>query len=268
MIIVGELINASRKKVAQAIQDGDAASIKELARAQAEHGADYIDVNAGTFVGEEAEYLKWLVQTVQAEVDLPCCLDSPDPKAIEAALSVHAGTPMINSISLEKERFDGLIPLLAGSELKVVALCMSDQGMPATAGDRLGIAEDLINRLEQNRVALENVFVDPLVQPIGTDQSYGPEFLKAIEGIRGRFERVHTMCGLSNISFGLPKRVFLNQAFMVLAIGRGLDGAIINPLDRRMMANIVAAETLMGRDEYCMSYLDAYRSGLLELSEK
>jgi 5-methyltetrahydrofolate--homocysteine methyltransferase len=267
MIIVGELINSSRKTVAQAIRGGDGEAIKELARAQAERGADYIDVNAGTFVGEEPGYLSWLVQTVQSAVDLPCCLDSPDPRAIEAAVSVHQGTPMINSISLEKSRFEGLISLLAGTGFKVVALCMSDDGMPETSQDRLSIAGELIDRLEQHNVPSENVFVDPLVQPIGTNQGYGLAFLQAVEAIRGRFEPVHTMCGLSNISFGLPRRGFLNQTFMVLAIGRGLDGAIINPLDKRMMASILAAETLVGRDEYCMSYLDGYRAGLLEPPE-
>ncbi len=259
MIIVGELINASRKAIAAAIEARDAEKIQETARRQAENGADYIDVNAGVFVGREVDYLKWLVTTVQDVVETPCCIDSPDPAAIEAALELHRGTAMLNSISLEKERYEALMPIVAGTDLKVIALCMSDEGMPETTDARLEIADRLVNGLVQNNVPLENIYVDPLVQPISTNQEFGMAFLEAIEKILARFAGVHTICGLSNISYGLPERALLNQIFMAMAIGRGLDGAIVDPLNRRMMATIYAAEALAGRDEYCGQYLTAYR---------
>ena len=264
MIIVGELINASRKAIGAAITAQDSATIQTTATDQHQAGANYIDVNAGIFVGKEADYLVWLTKTVQAAVNCPCALDSPDPAALEAALAVHQGVAMINSISLEKDRLDKLLPLVAGTDLKVVALCMSDDGMPETVADRLTIADKLINALVQKGVALANIYVDPLVQPMSVNVTFGVEFLNAIEAIRQRFPGVHTMCGLSNISFGLPARKFLNQTFMAMAIAKGLDGAIINPLDKRMMANITAAEALAGRDNYCMRYLKAFRAGLLE----
>jgi 5-methyltetrahydrofolate--homocysteine methyltransferase len=264
MIIVGELINASRKSVGTAIEKNDAETIKKLALDQTAHGADYIDANAGVFVGKEVKYLKWLVETVQAAVDKPCSIDSPDPRAIEAALAVHKGTAMINSISLEKDRYDAMLPIVAGTDLKVVALCMSDAGMPETVDDRMAIADKLINGLLQKNVALENIYVDPLVQPVATNGNYGMEFLKAIENIMTAFRGIHTMCGLSNISFGLPERKFLNQIFMVMAIAKGLDGAIVNPLDQKMMANIIAAEALAGKDEFCAKYLEAYRAKKFE----
>jgi 5-methyltetrahydrofolate--homocysteine methyltransferase len=199
-------------------------------------------------------------------VDVPCCIDSPDPRAIEAALAVHKGTAMINSISLEKERYEKLLPVVAGSGHKVVALCMSDEGMPETADQRMAIADKLINGLVKNNVALENIYVDPLVQPVATNNAFGAEFLQAVDRITQTFKGVHTMCGLSNISFGLPERKFINQTFMIMAIARGLDGAIVNPLDARMMGCIITAETLMGRDSYCMNYLKAYRAGKLTAS--
>ena len=260
MIIVGELINASRKSIETAIEKMDAETVTKLAIDQVENGADYIDVNAGVFVGKEPEYLKWLVENVQKAVETPCSIDSPDPRAIEAALSVHRGTALINSISLEKERYDALLPIVAGTDLKVVALCMSDKGMPETAEDRMVIADKLINGLLQRNVPIENIYVDPLVQPVAANSIYGKEFLKTIERLKTTFEGVHTMCGLSNISYGLPERKFLNQTFMVLAIAKGLDGAIVNPLDQKMMANIIAAEALVGKDEYCTKYLEAYRA--------
>jgi len=264
MIIIGELINASRKAIGAAIEARDAAAIQQVASDQNAAGANFIDVNAGIFVDKESEYLAWLVQTVQHVVAGPCAIDSPDPKAIEAALAVHQGTPMINSISLEKERYENLMPIVAGTDMKVIALCMSDEGMPETVDDRLKIADKLINGLLQNNVKIENIFVDPLVQPMSVNNSFGMEFVNAVEQIMQKFEGIHTACGLSNISYGLPVRPFLNQTFMVMAITKGLDGAIVNPLDKKMMANITAAETLAGKDSYCMNYLQAYRAGKFE----
>ena len=264
MLIVGELINASRKAIAAAIESQDQEAILEVAAAQVEAGANYLDVNAGVYLDKEADYLGWLVTTVQSELNCPCCIDSPNPEAIETALAVHNGTAMINSISLEKDRYDKLLPLVAGTDLKVVALCMSDEGMPKTTDDRLTIADKLINSLLQKNVAIENIYVDPLVQPLSTDIDFGVEFVNAIEKIVTTFDGVHTLCGLSNISFGLPNRQFLNQTFMSMAIAKGLDGAIVNPLDKKMMANIVAAEALAGKDEYCTKYLEAFREGLFE----
>ena len=262
MIIIRELINASRKAIGAAIEAGDTEAVQKVAKDQAEAGADFIDVNAGIFVGKEPQYLKWLVQTVQEVTDTPCAIDSPDPAAIEAALKVHKGIPMINSISLEKERYEKLMPIIAGTDMRVIALCMSDEGMPQTVDDQLKIADKLVNGLVQNNVSIENIFVDPLVQPLSVNDLFGLEFLNAIELIMKRFEGVHTACGLSNISYGLPVRKFMNQTFMAMAIAKGLDGAIVNPLDKKMMANIIAAEALVGKDNFCMDYLKAYRAGL------
>jgi cobalamin-dependent methionine synthase I len=265
MIIVGELINASRKAIKAAIETEDSQTINKVAQDQFDAGADYIDVNAGVFVGKEPEYLAWLVKNVQSVVDGPCCIDSPDPNAIETALAVHKGTAMINSISLEKDRYDALLPLVAGTDLKVVALCMSDEGMPETTDDRMRIADKLINALLQKNVSVENIYVDPLVQPVSTNKMFGVEFLNAIEQIVTTFKGIHTVCGLSNISFGLPNRPFLNQTFMSMAIAKGLDGAIINPLDQKMMANIIAATALVGKDDFCMKYLQAFRDNRLDV---
>ncbi len=264
MIIIGELINASRKAVKTAIEALDAEAIQKIAMDQSDAGADYIDVNAGIFVGREPEYLEWLVRTVQQVTDKPCAIDSPDPAAIDAALAVHQGTPMINSISLEKERYDKLMPILANTDLKVIALCMSDDGMPQTVEDRLRIADKLVNGLVRNNIKMENIFVDPLVQPVSVNTAFGVEFINAIEKIMHTFTGIHTACGLSNISYGLPARKFMNQTFMTMAIAKGLDGAIMNPLDRKMMAAIIAAEALAGKDNFCVNYLKAFRAGMFE----
>lgn len=265
MYIIGELINASRKAIGAAIEALDAEAIQKVAKDQAEAGASYIDVNAGIFVGKEPEYLKWLVETVQAITDVPCAIDSPDPKAIQAALAVHKGaTPMINSISLEADRYDNLMPIVANSDLKVIALCMSDEGMPETVGDRMKIAEKLVGGLIDNGVTVANIFVDPLVQPLSVNKEFGVQFIESIDAIHKNWPGIHSACGLSNISYGLPGRKNINRAFMIMAISKGLDGAIVNPLDKDMIAAITIAEALAGRDDYCVNYLKAFRGGLLD----
>ncbi|MDR1046081.1 MAG: dihydropteroate synthase [Candidatus Adiutrix sp.] len=265
MIIVGELINASRKAIREAIESGDDAYIKEVARDQDQAGATYIDANAGIFVGEEGKYMKWLIELIQSVSEKPVAIDSPDPKVIEEALGLCRVTPMLNSISLEKDRWEKLLPIVAANnELKVVALCMSDAGMPTTCEDRLKIADRLIEGLTAKGVKAENIHVDPLVQPLGTDHKFGLEFMESVRAIAERFPGVHFMCGLSNISYGLPARKFLNRIFMAQAIVCGLDGAIVNPLDKGMMAAIAAAETLAGKDKSSIRYLRAYRQGLIE----
>ncbi len=264
MKIVGELINASRNEIVEAIEKQDAEKIRDIASAQARAGANFIDVNAGVFVGKESEYLNWLIETVQEAVDMPCAIDSPDPRAIEAAMPVHKGDAMINSISLEKDRLENLLPIISGTDMKIVALCMSDDGMPETVDDRLSIADKLINNLVRNNIPLDSIYVDPLAQPVATNQDYGAAFLDSVQEIMDRFEGIHTICGLSNISYGLPNRRYINRTFISMAIAKGLDTAIVNPLDDKMMADITVACTIAGKDEFCMNYLKAHRAGKLE----
>lgn len=263
MLIVGELINASRKIVGEAIQNQDEKIIRDLARAQRDSGAHFIDVNAGLSSDNEVEYLPWLVNIVQDETGAPCCIDSPNPAAIEAALKVHQGTAMINSISLEKDRFDKLIGLIAGTDLKIIALCMSDAGMPESADQRFEIADDLINEITKHNIAIENIYVDPLVQPVSTNTLYGVEFLTAVDQIMINFKGCHTICGLANVSYGLPARSLLNRTFLAMAVAKGLDAVIIDPLNQKIRSVLYAAQALAGKDDFCMNHINAYRTGVL-----
>lgn len=264
MIIIGELINSTRTSIKKAIEEKDARYIQDIARKQAEHGADYIDVNAGAFVYDEVEYLVWLTETVQDAVDKPLALDSPRAEALREALKVHRGTPLINSITAEKQRYEEIVPLVKEYKAKVLALCMSDAGMPETSAERLQVAEQLMADLERDGVAPENVFFDPLIKPISVDGEYGFQALETIAGIAGWNKGVHITCGLSNISFGLPHRALLNRTFLVMAMERGLDSALIDPLDREIIKSIKTAEVLLNRDAYGMEYLKASRAGLLD----
>ena len=263
MLIVGEIINTSRRRIAEAVEKQDSAFIVQVAKKQADAGADFIDVNAGTFVDREAEYLCWLVKTVQDAVDLPLCLDSPSPKALSEAIKHHRGEPMINSISLEKDRFDDMLPIVTAQPCRVVALCMTETAMPVTVEDRVQAAGELINRLTAEGVALGNIYIDPLVQPVSVDTRMGNAVLGAIKTIMNDFPGVNTICGLSNISFGLPARRLINSTFLSLCILQGLSAAILDPTDKRLMANLLSTRMILGKDEYCGDFIDAYQNGII-----
>jgi len=260
VLIVGEKINTSRRAVAEAVERGDREYVVGLARRQAEAGAHYIDVNAGTFVDREAELLGWLVETVQSEVDLPLCLDSPSPVALAEAMKRHRGEPLINSISLERDRFDALLPVITSSPCSVVALCMAETSMPRTVEERVGVGSELVHRLVGHGVPLEKIYVDPLVQPVAVDTEMGRAALGAIRGIMADSPGVNTICGLSNISFGLPARRVINRNFLALAMGCGLSAAIVDPTDGRLMSTLLSVEMLLGRDEYCENFITAYEN--------
>ncbi len=262
-LIIGEKINSSRKAVKEAIEKGDGDFIQKLAREQAQAGAHYIDANAGLLMEKEPETLTWLVETIQGAVDKPCCLDSPNPKALEAALKVHRGRAILNSITLEANRYETTLALVKKYNTRIVALCLDDRGMPHSAEDRFRLASTLIERLKGAGVAAEDIFVDPLVQPVSTDPCFGAITLEAMEKIKKTFPGVHLICGLSNVSFGLPQRKLLNQVFLVLALGKGLDAAIIDPNDPRMISCLKAGQTLLGQDPFCGGYLKAFRQNLL-----
>jgi len=261
MLVVGEKINASRKKIAQAIEEKDAYFIQKEARAQVEAGADHIDVNAAPFMEKEGEYLQWLVRIVQEAVNKPLCIDTPNPNAAVAALKLHKGKAMINSITGEKESISSFLPLLKEVGCSVVALCQDDMGIPLTLEDKVRVASRVIEDLVGEGIDLNNIYIDPLVQPISTDSESVAIALDTIEEIMSRYPGVHTICGVSNVSFGLPLRRQINQTFIVLAMQRGLDAAIVDPFDRQLMANILTTRTLLGNDEYCLNYIDAYRRG-------
>jgi hypothetical protein len=232
MIIIGELINASRKAIKAAIEAQDAAAIQQVAPTRPRPGrTTSTSTPASSWAKSPNTSAGW---------SRPCSRSptSPAPSTARTRrpsrrpLSVHQGTPMINSISLEKDRYDKLMPIIAGTDMKVIALCMSDAGMPQTVDDRMKIADELVGGLIKNNIPVENIFVDPLVQPVSVDNTFGVEFINTIEKIVAAFPGIHTACGLSNISYGLPARKFMNQTFMTMAIAKGLDGAIINPLDK------------------------------------
>ena len=263
MLIIGERINSTRKRIGEAVQKLDADFIREEARKQIAAGAQVLDVNGG-IPGREAELLSWLVKAVQEVQDVPLCLDSADPEALKQALPLCRQRAMINSITDEADRYRKVAPLVREFKTGIVALCLSEEGPPSGAEGRITIACRLVDRLTSDGIALDDIYVDPCVFPVSTGTEHGPALLNAVTEISSRYPGIHVSVGVSNVSFGMPVRKLLNETLLVLLMSRGLDTAIIDPCTEGIVPRILAAEALLGRDEYCANYLRAYRQGILE----
>lgn len=264
MLIVGERINSTRESIAKAIREQDSAFIQDEARQQAEAGADYLDVNAGAFLGEEMKYLTWLVNIVQDVTDKPLCLDTSSAESLAAALKLCKVKPMISSISGEKKRYDSFLPIVKNSGYKVIALCVDDSGIPHTTDARVQVADRLIGSLVAEGVAPDDIYTDVVAQAVSTDDKAGGVTFETIRRVNAAHPGVHTILGLSNVSFGLPNRRLINQNFMSMCMSAGLDAVIADPKDKKLIANIFAANLLMGKDRHGMNYIRAFRAGKLE----
>ncbi|MFA4916968.1 MAG: dihydropteroate synthase [Syntrophales bacterium] len=267
MLVIGEKINASNKSVGKAIAEKDSAFLANLAKMEDEAGADFIDVNAG--VGKDARenagaIMEWLIDVVQNATSKPICIDSDDPAMIKAALGKYRGDKvMINSVNAEPDRLDPIGRLAAEHNAALVALVMQEGGIPQTVEERVSAAEIIMTHLKKLGVKEENVYFDPLVLPISVDQSQGIVTLNTIREIKSRYPDAKTTMGLSNISFGLPNRGMINRSFMLMSVAAGLDSAILDPLDAKMMSLVKISDMLSGKDQSCKQYIKAYRKGLL-----
>jgi cobalamin-dependent methionine synthase I len=261
MQIIGEKINGTLEQVKAAIRERNVTFVQDLARRQAAAGAALIDVNAGVRPGQEPESLSWLVRIVQEVVDVPLSLDSANPQALASALREAKQTPMINSISGEQSRMEGILPLVSGYGCSVIALAMDENGIPKGVQGRLAVIQQLIERTRSWGVPDEKVYIDPLVMAISTNTESGLVALETIRAVHAGFPRVHLCAGLSNISFGLPARNLVNRVFLTLALAAGLDSAIMDPFDRALREELMAAELVLGRDSFCRNFTRAYRQG-------
>jgi len=266
MLVIGERINASNRSVGEAIARRDSELVANLARAQATAGADFIDINAGAGKGSshnETAAIEWLVEVVQAATDKPLAIDSESPDVIEAALRKYRGEkPIINSVTAERSSLESIGSLAAKYQANLVALAMGEESMPETAEKRLAACETIITHLTQLGMSAEQIFFDPLVLPISVDPNQGLVTLKTLEQIKARYPKAKTAMGLSNISYGLPGRKLINRSFLLMAAYAGLDAAILDPLDTKMMSVIRVADMLTGKDT-SRSYLRAHRRGAI-----
>jgi 5-methyltetrahydrofolate--homocysteine methyltransferase len=263
MVIIGEKINGAIPAVAQAIRNRDAPFIQNLARAQADAGADYLDLCAGTSPDVEGETLEWLVSLVEDTVDLPLCIDSPNPEVLSAIVPRVKREGIINSVSGEGSKADILYPLAAKTGWKLIVLACDDGGVSADAAQKAEIASSLIVKAGEHGIGEDRLYVDPLVMAVSAVSNALPAFIDAIKLIREKHGGTHFTSGLSNISYGTPARKNINRGFLFYAIEAGMDSAIMDPTNRDLYAAILTAELLLGRDKHSRNYNKAWRAGRL-----
>ena len=265
MLIIGERINSARPQIQTAIKDRNAEYILKEARAQVDAGADFIDVNCAMSLGDEVQDIDWVISVIQSELSgASICIDSPNYLAIERGIKVFraTGEVFINSITGEESRIKNIVPLAKHRDAKLIALTMDENGMPNTAEERVKAAANILEKVKKSGFKEENLYFDPLIRPIATEPDQAKEFLRSIPMIKG-LGKVKTVCGLSNVSYGLPNRKVINSVFLSMAIQSGLDAAILDPTDKQIMSTIVASRALLCDDEYCAEYIKAFREGRL-----
>ena len=261
-VILGERINPTgKKKLAAALVAGDLEIVRQEALAQVEAGADLLDVNVGAAGVDEVDLLPRAVRLVLQTVDVPVSIDTPNGEALAAALAMHRelvpdGRPLVNSVNGEEASLARVLPLVAEYGTAVIGLCMDDDGIPSTPEARLAVAKKIVERAEGHGIARENILIDCLALTVGADVQAGWTTLEAIRIVKGELG-VNLTLGASNISFGLPERETINGAFLAMAIARGLNCPIVDAA--KVGHFILAADLTLGRDDYAMRYLKAYR---------
>ncbi len=262
MIIIGEKINGFIPKTLEAIENRDADYIRKIAKGQADGGATYIDVCAGVKPDIEMEVMEWLIDLVQETVDTPLCIDSPDPQVIVDCMPRAKAVGCMNSISLEEGKCETVLPAIAGTDWKVVALTCDANGIPDDPATKFEIAKTIIAHAEGYGIPHDNILIDPLVTTLATNQQSMVNFIETIHLIKAEYPDVHITSGLSNISFGMPYRKAINMQFLSLTMQAGMDSAIMDSMSEDMLATMHATIALLGNDPYCGGYLRAYKAGL------
>lgn len=258
-VIIGECINPTgRKKLQEELKEGKFDIIRRDTVAQVAAGATILDVNAGVAGMDEPVLLVQLIKVVRELTDVPFCIDTANTKALEAALKVYKGKPLVNSVNGEESKLSAILPMIKDYGAAVVGLTMDDEGIPRTADKRLSIAGKIIERATKMGIPLEDIVIDTLALAMGSEDKAGRWALDTIEAIVKEFG-VNITMGASNISFGLPDRPSVNASFMAMAIRSGLTCPITNPLNEQILTAIKAADLCMGRDEYASNWIKDYR---------
>jgi 5-methyltetrahydrofolate--homocysteine methyltransferase len=259
LVIIGERINPTgRKRLARAVEEGDFRLIQEEAVRQVEKGAHILDVNVGVSGIDEPRMLQEAVRAVRDVTDVPLCIDSAMPEALEAGLAACDGKALVNSVNGERRKLEQVLPIVKQFGAGVVGLTMDDEGIPREAGKRLEIAERILDAALRHGIPAEDVIIDPLAMAISTDERAAIETLKSLQGIRDKLG-LNQILGVSNVSFGLPERHAINALFLATAAQNGLVCCIIDPTVWEMRRAVLIADMLMGMDEFCMNFISAYR---------
>jgi 5-methyltetrahydrofolate--homocysteine methyltransferase len=256
-VLIGERINPTgKKRLAAALQAGDLGFVREEALAQVQAGADILDVNVGVLGVDQVALLPQTVQAVMDTVDVPLCLDSDNPRALEAALKIYRGKPIINSVTGQQRSLEEVLPLVKEYGAAVIGLTMDDEGIPEEADRRVSIARKIVGQAEALGIPREDIIVDCLTLTVGADSKAGLVTIESIRRVKTELG-VNLALGASNISFGLPDRDLLNSAFLTIAIAAGVTCPIVDVAKVRPI--VLAADLALGCDRYATRYIEAYR---------
>lgn len=258
VVIIGECINPTRrKKLVSTLQAGDFSYVLELAESQIRSGADVLDVNVGFPGVDDVKLLPQAVMAIRDQFDVPLCLDSPNPRAIEAALKIAGGKCLINSVNGEEKSLAAVLPVAKEYGAAVIGLTMDDDGITNDPEKRLAIAEKILNRAVQSGIKAEDVVIDPLAMAVSADPRACLVTLETI-GLVHRKLGLNITQGASNISFGLPGREVLNASFMALSILNGLTCPIANP--EKITSMVRATDLILGRDDFAVRFVEFFQS--------
>lgn len=258
-VIIGERINPTgRKMLAAEMAAWNFDRVISDAIAQVQAGARMLDVNAGIPLADEPAILAEAVRLVQSVVDVPLSIDSSIVAALEAGLRAYQGKALVNSVTGEEERLEVVLPLVKQYGAAVIGISNDETGISEDPNERFRIAKRIVERAESFGIPRQDVLIDPLAMPIGAMQSAGTSLFTIVRRVREELG-VNTVCGASNISFGLPDRTTLNATFLAMAIAAGMTCAITNPLEETLRKTVLAADVFMGVDENCQAWLAAQR---------
>jgi 5-methyltetrahydrofolate corrinoid/iron sulfur protein methyltransferase len=260
VFIIGELINGMYQNIGKAIRDRDAAVIQKCALDQIKAGADCLDVNCGPASKQPLSDLPWLVETIQQVTDKPLSLDSSKPQVIEAGLKVCKNKAVINSTTADAEKLESLLPLAKQYNARLIGLTISTKGIPQNKDQRLELAAMIVAHCTDAGFSAEDLYLDPIVLPVNVAQAQMMEILEAIHEFKIISDpSPKTIVGLSNVSQGTKVRNLVNRTFLTMALGYGLDAAILDPLDNELIDALITSELILNRNIYCDSFLSAYR---------
>ena len=256
--VIGERINPTgKKRFQQALREGDLDYILAQGVAQADAGADILDVNVGIPQVDEPALMAQVVEGLQGALDLPLQIDSSDPAALESGLRQYCGKAIVNSVNGKQQVLDSILPIVKTYGAAVIGLCMDENGIPQTAQARFDIAVRILKAAQAHGIPKEDVYIDCLTLTVSAQQEQAAETLEALQRVKNELG-LKTTLGVSNISFGLPNRELLNSGFLTMAMARGLDLPILNPNNRAMMDAVRTARVLLGQDVGCAAYVEAY----------
>ncbi|MBQ9015318.1 MAG: homocysteine S-methyltransferase family protein [Firmicutes bacterium] len=258
VVIIGERLNPTgKKRMKQALLEGDFDYVLGQAIDQIDAGAEILDVNVGVPGLDDVKTMPRLIKQLQSITDLPLQIDSSNPEAIEAGLRVYNGKPIVNSVNGEAKVMDAILPLVKKYGAAVIGLTLDEKGIPKTAEERLAIARRILQRAEEFGIPREDVIIDCLTLTASAQQKEVDETLRAVRMVKEELG-LKTALGVSNVSFGLPLRPVINRTFLTMAMENGLDLPIINPNDEDMMASVYAFNVLKNRDETAQAFIARY----------